>query len=488
MIAMPNRRRVPFHFRQWLCGGLVSSGLFAFAASAQSPLPPGVQEHHTRLPTLSIPFSPNVVGSRVQNVELYASVDQGRTWAYVTQMPLSNDRQHNKFRYTVPNDGTYWFAVRSIDQNNVAHPQAIDQLQAGLAVHLDRRPPLIQLKAATPTRPDVVGVEWDVREEHFDPSRFIMEYRVPGQSEWAAQSIDPKPNGAQYFQLTTAPKIEVRLRSADKAGNESEAALMLAPGAGGMSTSGNNNNPNVGSSNDSFPNGGPAAPSSQRSNTSFVNSANVAIPFRISNVGVSGVPVMDLWVTRNNGRNWQKVPRPSDDPGASLPANPGEGEAITKQFTYNAPGEGLFGFTIVVRSGVGIGDADPRPGDPPKRLVEVDVTKPEVQINVFRGSAQDVRNVTIEWTAKDKNLLDRPVSLLWSKSKDGPDWEPIIGDLDARGRYVWTISEQGPFQFYVQARAADKAGNVASATHPEVMTVDLSRPTADLLDPVPIKR
>src|SRR5207247_1370871 len=130
--------------------------------------------------------------------------------------------------------------------------------------------------------------------------------------------------------------------------------------------------------------------------------------------------------------------------------------------------------------------ADPRPGDQPKRLVEVDVTKPEVQVNIFRGSAQDVRNLTIEWNAEDKNLLERPVSLLWSKSKDGPDWEPIIGDLDARGRYVWSISDQGPFQFYVQVRAADKAGNVGAATHPELMTVDLNRPTADFLDPVPI--
>jgi hypothetical protein len=483
---MPNSR-VPFRFRHWLASGFLAAGLCVAVAPAQAP-PPGVQEHHTRLPSLSIPFSPNVAGSRVQHVELYVSVDSGRTWQYVTQMPLSSDRQQNKFRYTVPNDGTYWFAVRSIDQNNQGTPQTVDQLQAGLVVHLDRRPPLIQLKAAAPTRPDVVGVEWDVREEHFDPQRFTLEYRVPGQSDWAVQAVDPKPTGTQYWQLTAAPKIEVRLRAADKAGNESETSIMLLPGGGGgVSTSGNN--PNAFS--DPNPYSGIGANNSasqpQRSNTSFVNSTNIAIPFRISNVGVSGVPVMDLWVTRNMGRTWQKVPRPTDDP-ATLPTNPGEGESITKQFTYNAPGEGLYGFTIVVRSGVGIGDADPRPGDQPKRLIEVDTTKPEVQVNVYRGSAQDVRNVTIEWNAKDKNLLERPVSLLWSKSKDGPDWEPIIGDLDARGRYVWSISDQGPFQFYVQVRAADKAGNVGSAIHAELMTVDLNRPTADFLDPVPIKK
>ncbi len=487
---MPSRRRVLSCLRRWFSGSMLAVGVSIGVVQAQTPPPPGVVEHHQKSAVLSIPFNGSVTNSRVRDVELYVSTDSGKSWTFATQLPFSGERERNKFRYTVPNDGNYWFAVRSVDDNNQGTPQALDRLQAGLIVHVDRRPPLIQLKAASPTRPAVVGVEWDVREEHFDPSRFTLEYRVPGQSDWALQAVDAKATGTQYWELTSAPKIEVRLKVSDKAGNESETSLMLLPGGGGgVSTSGNTgNSPSTYNDSNTGTGTNNSVPIPQRSNTSFVNSTNIAIPFRISNVGVSGVPVMDLWVTRNMGRNWQKVPRPTDDPGLNLPTTPGEGEPVTKQFTYNAPGEGLFGFTIIVRSGVGIGDADPRPGDQPKRLVEVDVTKPELQLNVFRGSAQDVRNVTIEWTAKDKNLLERPVSLLWSKSKDGPDWEPIIGDLDARGRYVWSISDQGPFQFYIQVRAADKAGNVASATHQELMTVDLNRPTADLLDPVPIKK
>lgn len=470
--------RAALPFRHWLAGIWLLIG--ALNASAQT-VPANAQEFHTRQPVLSIPFSSTLPGSRIRDVELYASTDQGRTWTYVMQAQVSARREDNKFRHTLNADGTYWFAVRSIDQAGTAHPQAIDQLQAGLVVHLDRRPPVIQLRSATPNRPSVVGVEWDVRDEHIDAGRISMEYRVPGQSDWVPQPIDAKNSGTQFWELTTAPRLEVRVRAADRAGNEADALLLLAPGnAGATASSGGGNVDPGGTSNNP-----PSTP--QRPGTHYINSTQIAIPYRISNVGVSGVPVTDLWVTRDLGRNWQKVPKSADEIG-NLPATPGEGETITKQFVYNAGGEGLYGFTIVVRSGVGIGDADPRPGEQPKRLVEVDVTRPEVELRITRGSGPDVRNVTIEWTARDKNLIDRPVSILWSKAKEGTEWEPVVTDLDARGKYVWTISDQGPFQFFVQVRAVDKAGNIGSATGNDQITVDLNRPKADLLDPIPLKK
>jgi len=450
------------------------------AAAAASAAPPNTPEYWTRAPVLSIPFSPNLPGSRVRDVELYASTDGGKTWTYVTQAPVSQRREDNKFRYTMPNDGTYAFAVRSIDAAGVANPPNVDQLQTALLAHLDRRAPLIQLRSAAAGRASVVGVEWDVREEHFDPNRFVLEYRVPGQSDWVAEPrAKGEPTGMQQWELTTAPKLEVRVKVTDKAGNEADATLLLTPGAS-AATSSSGDAPAAGPATT----GGPP----QRPGVHYINSPQIAIPFRVSNVGVSGVPTMDLWVTRDNGRTWQKVPRANDEPVGTLPSTPGDGEALIKRFAYTAPGEGLYGFTVVVRSGVGIGDSDPRPGDAPRRLVEVDTTRPDVQLTATRGAGVDVRNVTIEWSAKDKNLIDRPVTLLWSKAKDGPDWEPIVADLDAKGRYVWTITDQGPFQFYVQVRAVDRAGNIGTATGNELITVDLNRPKADLLDPVPLDR
>ncbi|MFL5327950.1 MAG: hypothetical protein ACJ8C4_03475 [Gemmataceae bacterium] len=458
---------------------MVAAGLLAFTASARSAPPITVPEHHTRTPTFSIPFNPNPA-ARVRDVELYVSTDGGRTWTFVTQAAPSTRREDNRFRYTAPNDGSYWFGVRSIDQANVASPATLEQLQAGLVVHLDRRPPIVQLRTAAGNRPNVVGVEWDVRDEHFDSSHFVMEYRVPGQSEWVAQSVDAKSTGTQFWELTTAPKIEVRLRVADRAGNEAEATIALQPGSSGSSAS-TNSNPNS----DPFPNNSATSTPSGRPAIHYINSTQIAIPFRISSVGPSGVQVMDLWYTRDLGRTWQKMPRANDD-NVTLPTTPGEGDALRKQFVFTAPSEGLYGFTVVLRSGVGIGDADPRPGDGPKQLVEVDVTKPELEMRVSRGAGIEVRNVTIEWSARDKNLAERPVTLLHSATKDGP-WEPIVADQDAKGRYVWTVPDSGPFQFYVQARAVDKAGNATTSISNDRITVDLNRPKAEFDVPTPAK-
>jgi hypothetical protein len=451
---------------------------FSLCASSVAAPPANIPEHHTKATNFSIPFNPNP-GTRVRDVELYVSTDGGRTWTYVTQATPSSKREDNRFRYTAPNDGTYWFGVRSIDQNNVAAPTTLDQLQPGLIVQLDRRAPIVQMKSAPGTRPNVVGVEWDVRDEHFDTSHFAMDYRVPGQSEWVPQTVEAKSSGTQFWELTTAPKIEVRLRVADKAGNDAETTIVLTPGGSGTSTSSTLDSQNgaTSSTNNNTPSGRPAI--------HYINSQQIAIPFKVANVGVSGITVMDLWFTRDLGRTWQKMPKANDDYTSPM-STPGEGVELTKQFTFSAPGEGLYGFTVVVRSGVGIGDSDPRPGDGPKQLIEVDTTKPEIEMRATRGAGTDVRNVTIEWTARDKNLVERPVSLMHSASKDGP-WEPIVTDQDARGRYIWTINDQGPFQFYIQARVTDKAGNVGSATGADRITVDLNRPRADMGVPQPVK-
>src|SRR4051812_12248102 len=193
--------------------------LLGLCAPAGAAAPGNVPEMFTRLPTFKIPFNQNP-GSRVRDVEFYVSTDGGRNWTYVSQAAPSNRKEDNKFNYTAPSDGTYWFAVRSIDQNNVAAPPSLAELQPGLVIHLDRRPPIAQLKSAAPRGPNVVGVEWDVRDENFDPTRFVLDYRVPGQSDWKTQEVDAKSTGTAYWQLTTAPSLEVRLRVADRAGND----------------------------------------------------------------------------------------------------------------------------------------------------------------------------------------------------------------------------------------------------------------------------
>src|SRR5262249_31751583 len=97
-IAMPSRRAA-FQLPQvlsWVC--LFVALPDAFAQVGQS------QEFHTRQPVLSIPFSSTVPGSRIRDVELYSSTDQGRTWTYLTQAQVSGRREDNRFRHTLTTD------------------------------------------------------------------------------------------------------------------------------------------------------------------------------------------------------------------------------------------------------------------------------------------------------------------------------------------------------------------------------------------------
>lgn len=446
---------------------VILAGVMILSRSdAQSP-GPDVPVSCTRLPQITIPFSLQP-GARIKHAELYYSADRGRAWQFHAHAQPTDTR----FReFIAPADGEYWFAVRSIDVFDKAIPQTLQQLDPKLRVIVDRRPPQILLRPLTGARPNLVGVEWDVRDDSLDLNRFQLDYRVPGLMDWTStRVVEAKAAGAQYWSdVGPGTRMEVRLRVGDRAGNEAEQTLVLAQGADART--GDAPQPAPGNF------GNPPAASPR---VFHVNSRRFGLPFTLSNVGVSGISVRELWYTRDNGRSWQKAPKGPDD--SILPTNPGENTPNDK-FAFTADADGQFGFSVVVRSGVGLGDHDPRPGDAPRMTVEVDTLAPQVQVLVRRGQGADIRNVTIEWSAADKNLADRPVTLLYAEKKEG-EWKPIIAEQDARGTYTWVVPESGPFQFHVQARAADKAGNFGTDTTKDQIIVDASTPKADIQPPV----
>src|SRR5271165_3444976 len=84
----------------WLCTGL----LCAQPASDEPRLLP------SRERTFRIPFQTQPGERRLREVQLYYSVDQGRTWRpYATATPEQGYFQ----QFTAPTDGQYWFSVRT---------------------------------------------------------------------------------------------------------------------------------------------------------------------------------------------------------------------------------------------------------------------------------------------------------------------------------------------------------------------------------------
>jgi len=398
--------------------------------------------------TFRIPFQTQPGDRRLREIQLYYSADQGRTWRhYATATPEQGYFQ----QFTAPQDGTYWFAVRTVDQQGRVNPPTDDGLRAGLKVLVDTQRPVVNLRALQP-REGHVGIEWEVRDDNLDINSLRLEYQVQGGSQWQPVRTELIATGQAYWIPITNAPLDVRVTVSDTAGNVGEGRLALA--APGVANPANANQPPAGNP----PSGQPAM--------RYVNSKRINLNYRLDDVGPSGA-VVELWYTRD-GRSWQKY---SEDKSPQPP------------FIVDVHDEGVYGFTLVVRSGVGIGDKPPQVGDPPQIWVEVDLTKPAVRLlNVDVGRGSDAGNTTITWAATDKNMARQPITLSYADQADGP-WTTIASNLENSGRYVWRMPPSGvPFKMLVRVEAVDKAGNIGSATTTEHVKVDLSRPKVSILD------
>jgi hypothetical protein len=100
---------------------------------------------------------------------------------------------------------------------------------------------------------------------------------------------------------------------------------------------------------------------------------------------------------------------------------------------------------------------------------------------VQQGLGKNVNKLLITWKCADDNLADRPVSLFYSSSGQAP-WLPVTGPLENTGSFVWNISQGVPVKFYLRIEARDLAGHVATVDSPQPIVIDLSRPTAKIID------
>src|SRR5205823_2903722 len=135
--------------------------------------------------------------------------------------------------FLAPQDGTYWFAVQSIDWQNTQTPATLGQLAPQVKIVVDRRPPSVVLRQAVATAAGRVGVEWDIRDEHLDiPGRgkFALDYRIEGVTDWIRENTaTPGATGRQEWEgLTAGQRMTVRLRVTDAAGNEANETTMIA--------------------------------------------------------------------------------------------------------------------------------------------------------------------------------------------------------------------------------------------------------------------
>ncbi len=180
-----------------------------------------------------------------------------------------------------------------------------------------------------------------------------------------------------------------------------------------------------------------------------------ALDYAIEALGGGALSEVELWGTEDGGRTWQQW---GSDPDRQSP------------FDVQVGNDGLFGFRMVIVGSNGLVSNRPKDGDQADMWINVDTTAPTAKITrAVYGEGDDDGMLVIDYTCQDSHLVDRPITLSYSKSLDG-EWETIATGQKNSGLYIWKPSPNLPNQIYLRLEVADKAGNIG--THRLELPID----------------
>lgn len=402
--------------------------------------------HYFNADTFEIPFDMSA-NRNVKQVLLYASTD-GKTFNEAAAAEPS--RKH--FRYTAAREGWHYFIVQVEDNAGNRTPAKIDPNAVDLRVCIDKKEPEIKLEPVAPIeRLGTVAVEWEVKDDHeVDLRKLTLEYRRAGTQKWIGLN-HRRLRRAQYnWSPREAGEYEVRLTAHDMAGNKAEKTATVRAATAGNKEAAPAPPPGNGSAAGTGP------------GVIHVRKKTFKLQYKIDNVGPSKVKNVEVWITRDT-RQWTKF---KDD----APADPGDGYELTVVST------GRWGFTLRPISGVGRAARAPSVNEQPQIWVEVDETAPVVRmIGVVVGEGTDNGTITVNYSATDRWLRERPIAIYYATSKDG-EWKPLATGLANSGAEKVPVRELGLFEFYVKVEAQDEAGNAGQDVTRETVKVDLNEP------------
>lgn len=177
----------------------------------------------TRQNVFQIPFrigSSSNPATRPVEIQLFVSLDRGLSWR-----PFDRTTpDQTSFNFRAPQDGEYWFFVRTLDASGGLRPGGRERPE--LRVLVDTQPPQMKVTAQRGTSGEVVA-QITVDDLFVEPSSLYVEYRSDDQLHWQAvavsEELTPDANGHAVATLRWMPPecelIEVRAEVVDRAGN-----------------------------------------------------------------------------------------------------------------------------------------------------------------------------------------------------------------------------------------------------------------------------
>jgi hypothetical protein len=459
------------------------------------------------------------------------SADQGRTWH--EQAVASPDQE--AFPFYAPNDGMYWFSVCVVNHQNKREPEDIYRAPPSQKILIDTLKPVVRIKSANRQGDDVV-VDWEIQEDNPDWGSLKLEYRTPDVSpnQWTMSPVSPMPIGQTRIKVPGGSAVAVRIQLQDLAGNPglAETHVPAAAGSAGVQLAAGTANPGAlpaptppmappatspfdpprpppptpvhGETQAVTEGSAPATPGSSyqlatapspdvsnrlvastdanvgvvpastatapRPRTALpalqmVNTRQLSIDYEVTKEGPSGIGKVELWMTHDDGKYWERF---AENPNLKPPMN------------VELPGEGIYGFRLVLQSKAGRNKPPPQSGDLPEMRVELDSTPPSAQLFRPEPDPNQADGLILSWSASDRNLAQRPITLQWAE-QPGKEWHTIVSDWPNDGRYIWKLTKDIPYLVYLRLTVHDSAGNSATAETPEPVCIDLVKPDGRIL-------
>jgi hypothetical protein len=422
------------------------------------------------------------------SVRFYAAPPDGRFKLIANKRPNELDKIVDKqdpsatprygFTYVAAGDGVEEFAVQyEFADGRLAPAKPAPQYR----VHFDKTPPEIRASATGGT-----GIRWTATDENLVESSVRIEGQYVGETQWQALNTG-ELRADDSFRWPTIPAgktLEVRVFARDKAGNGGYSKVIRLGAGGGRADrdrdradndfrkpagdpltrpdGGNRVGTGFGGL-DEFP--------TNRAKIEYRDTNKLTVKSKVTHITRSGVKAAQLFV-QSGTADW--VPAGKQE-GLSFTLDTAD---PTVSIPFDAPKDGLYGFIIQPVSGAGTKADDPRQGDAPQYLVEVDTTPPEMLLKGVRvgGGGLTGPLVDIEWVSSDKNEMPEPISLEYSED-DKKTWKRIVERTANTGKYTWEITDKKLWRFHVRASAVDKAGNSKFDVTKEPVLVDLDKPS-----------
>jgi hypothetical protein len=470
----------------------------------------------------------------IKEVVLYVLLPDNKTWQPYGKAGPEKDG----IPFSAYDDGAYLCKMAVINSHtNKQEPADIYREGEAKRIVVDTVPPTIRLLSAD-RQGDEVRVSWDVQEPNPDWTTLKLEYQDVQGGQWLPAAVETPQSGQASFRVNGSA-VTVRMSMRDLAKNLSNRPELSIRTGGGIIAAGETNaglpplptgsheatpaplppvnadsgwspappggtapavltrttprtNPDateaprpqvVAASGNTSPAPGaavippqPPAPRGPLPPLRMVRKRQITIDYEVTKFGPSGVKSVELYVTRDDGRTWQ---RSDGDENISPPtaADAQGSPSMKRSLTVDLPADGLYGFYLIVKSGAGLGKPPPQNGiDVPQMRVEVDTTFPQAELFEPRPHATRRDSLVLSWTATDNKFGPAPITIQWAERPDG-EWHPIGGgELPNTGEYVWQVPATIPPHVYLQLRVRDMAGNESVAQTGKPVLVDLSEP------------